>query len=374
MTEEEKEIKDASVEEVSKEKKEDEMTEEFEEETEEEKKDKKIKNLISAIILLAGLFVGSLFVDVMQMVRGGGFSQRALNSTDVFASNGKTWVAYDEPLVKVQVITDDTCEACKPDEVLVGLKSVLPTMLNEKIDANSEQGKKLISSLGIKALPAFVFSKEVEKTELFAKAEPFLDKKGESFVIKSAEAGFPVGKFVEAPKVSENDIKLGSSDESALKIFVFSDFQNPLDKAAFQAITNPMISEYGDRAQIVFKGYTSPASAQGVSAALAVTCANEQGKFLAYADKLFGGQTVWAKVKDATPIMKGYAATLGLKTQEFNKCLDDKKYQDLLTQTLSEGQSFGIQSTPSFFVGTELKTGALKYDEIKSVIDGQLSK
>jgi len=108
------------------------------EETEEEKKDKKIKNLISAIILLAGLFVGSLFVDVAQMVRGGGFSERALKSTDVFSSGGKTWVAYSEPLVKVQVISDDTCEACKPDEVLIGLKQALPTISNEKIDFNSE--------------------------------------------------------------------------------------------------------------------------------------------------------------------------------------------------------------------------------------------
>jgi len=36
-----------------------------------EDKDKKIKNLISIVILLAGLFIGSVFVDVVQMTKGG---------------------------------------------------------------------------------------------------------------------------------------------------------------------------------------------------------------------------------------------------------------------------------------------------------------
>src|SRR6185369_14762757 len=80
---------------------EEEQQEEVAVETEEEKKDRKIKNLISAVILLAGLFVGSLFVDVVQMVRGGGFSQRALSQADVFAAGGKTWVAYAQPIVKL---------------------------------------------------------------------------------------------------------------------------------------------------------------------------------------------------------------------------------------------------------------------------------
>lgn len=365
--EEEKEIKDASVEEVVEE------AEVVTEETEAEKQDKKIKNLISAVILLSGLFVGSLFVDVVQMVRGGGFSERALNKTDVFSSNGKTWVAYSEPLVKLQVITDDTCETCKPDEVLVGLKGVLPTMLNEKIDVNSEQGKKLVASLEIKTIPAFVFSKEVEKTELFTKAEPFLEKKGELYLIKSAEAGFPVGKYISAPKISDNDVKIGS-DDAEVKVISFANFQNPADKSTYQTILAPMLKDYEGKIQFIFKGYVPPTALQGVSAVMAASCANEQGKFAPFAEKLFATQAVWGKAKDANPSMKAYAKGLGLNSVDFNKCLDDKKYQDLVTQTATEGQSFGIQETPAIFIGTEFKSGALKYEEIRTVLDQQLSR
>ena len=363
---------DASIEEVVEEQEIDSSVEEVEE-TEEEKKDKKIKNLISAVILLAGLFVGSLFVDAIQMIRGGGFSQRVLNEADVFASGGKTWVAYNEPLVKVQVISDDTCEACAPDEVLVGLKQALPTMQNEKIDANSAVGQKLIADFKIKTIPAFIFSKEIEKTELFAKAEPFLDKKGDSYAIKSAEAGFPVGKYVSAPQISDKDISIGSI-ESMVKVVAFSNFQSPSDKKAYADIITPMLKEYGDRIQVVFKSYVPPTATQGISAALAAACANEQGKFVDYAGKLFASQDVWGKAKDAAPILKGYAATLGLNAQDFNKCLDDKKYQDQITATVAEGQSFGLQTTPSIFVGTDLQLPTAKYDDMKKVIEQQLAK
>ncbi len=339
-----------------------------------DEKNHKIKNLISVVILLAGLFVGSLFVDIVQLIRGGGFSQHALNSTDVFQSGGKTWVAYTEPMVTVKVISDDICgDACKPDEVLVGIKGALPTMLTEKIDANSKEGKKLIEQFKIKTIPAFIFSKEIEKTELFAKAQPFLDKQGESYAIKSAEAGFPVGKYVVAPEISAGDIKIGS-DDAKVKVITFGYFQSPSDKKFYQEIITPMLKDYGDRIQFVFKNYFPPASILGAQAAMAGECANAQGKFLPYTEKLFTGQLVWGKLKDASAIFKGYAATTGLNAGDFNKCLDTKQFQAQVDATLAEGQAFGIQATPSMFIGSDLQATTVVYEEIKNVLDAQLNK
>lgn len=364
---EEKEIKDASIEEVK-------LEEEIVELTPEQKKDRKIQNLISAVIVLSGLFVGSLFVDTVQLFRGGGFSQRALDATDVFSSNGKTWVAYTDPIVTIQVINDENCgDACKPDEVLVGLKQAIPTMLTQKVDAASEQGKKIVAQFSLKTLPAFVFSKEIEKTDLFSKAQQFLDKQGESYAIKSAEAGFPVGKYIAAPTVGDKDIKIGS-DDAKVKVVEFSDFANPTDAGAYKTITSQLIKDYGDNVQVIFKNYFPPSVAVSSSAALASQCANEQGKFLPFAEKLFGSQAAWSKLKDATATFKAYAAQAGLKADDFNKCLDGKKYQTQVTALATEGQSFGIAATPSIFIGSDMQKATAKYDDIKKVIDEQLSK
>jgi protein-disulfide isomerase len=376
----EKEIKEAEILKEEIEKFEDEIFVDKDKSVEEvlidsiDEKNQKIKNLISMVILLAGLFVGSLFVDVIQLVRGGGFSQRALSNADVFQSAGKTWVAYTEPIVTVKVISDDSCgDPCKPDEVLVGIKGALPTMLTEKVDVNSAEGKKLISQFKIKSLPAFIFSKEVEKTELFSKAQPFLDQQGDFYAIKSAEAGFPVGKYIVAPQVSQDDIKIGS-DEAKVKIVVFSYFQNPTDKKFYQDIVTTMLKDYGDKIQFVFKNYFPPSSTQTAAAAMASQCANAQGKFLPYADKLFATQTIWGKIKDPKLVLKGYAGMLKLNTADFNKCLDSKQFQTQIDATLAEGQNFGIQETPSMFVGSDLQKTTVTYDDLKKVLDEQLQK
>lgn len=337
-------------------------------------KDKKIKNLISAVILLAGLFVGSLFVDVVQIFRGGGFSQRALDNTDVFSSNGRSWVAYTQPVITLQVLNDVTCgDACKPDEVLIGLKQTLPTMLTKKVDVASEQGKKLIAQFGVKTIPAFIFSKEIEQTDLFSKAQPFFDKQGDSYAIKGAEAGFPIGKYISAPTIGDKDIKIGS-DDAIVKVVEFSDFTNPADAQFYKNVVSQMIKDYGDRIQFSFKNYFLPTSTQSLSAALASECANEQGKFLPYAEKLYATQAIWSKLKDATGTLKSYAAGLGLNYANFSQCLNDKKFQDQLAQSAMEGQSFGVNETPSIFIGTDVQTSIVKYDDIKKIIDEQLAK
>ncbi|HEX8974655.1 MAG TPA: thioredoxin domain-containing protein [Patescibacteria group bacterium] len=369
MTEEEKKIDEASAEEEQM------KGTSNEPETEQvEDKDKKIKNLISAVILLAGLFVGSLFVDVVQMVRGGGFSQHALNSTDVFASNGKTWVAYADPIVKVQVLTDDSCgDACKPDDVLVALKQALPTMLSSKVDAKSQQGKKLAQEFGIKTLPAFVFSNDIEKTDLFAKAQPFLQKGDDGYVINSAQAGFPVGKYIAAPAIGDKDIKVGA-DDAAVKVVAFSDFANPQDAQLWQSTVSQILKDYEGKIQFVFKNYFAQGSTVSQGAALAGECANDQGKFTDYATKLFANQKAWSTQKDATAILEGYAAQIGLKSADFNKCLTSKADQAQVTQNLKDGQDFGLQATPSMFIGSDLQQPNVKYDDVKTALDTQLNK
>ncbi|NTV40824.1 MAG: thioredoxin domain-containing protein [Candidatus Moranbacteria bacterium] len=376
--EEEKKIKEAEILKEELENQEEEIFVEKEQSVEEllissvEEKEHKIKNLISGVILLTGLFVGSLFVDIIQLMRGGGFSQHALESTEVFQSSGKTWVAYSEPIVTVKVVTDSSCgDACRPDEVLVGLKGALPTMLTEKIEADSAEGKKMISQLKIKSLPSFVFSKEIEKTELFSKAQPFLEQQGDLYVIKSAEAGFPIGKYVVSPEVSQDDIKFGP-DDSKIKLVVFSYLQNPADKKFYQEIISPIMKEYGNNVQVVFKNYYPASSTQGAQAAMAGKCANAQGKFLPYAEKLFATQAVWGKLKDANSVFKGYAATLRLNLVDFGKCLDSKQFQSQLESSLKEGQSFGIQATPAMFIGSDLQVTTATYEEIKNVLDQQL--
>lgn len=290
-------------------------------------KAKKIKTLISLAILLGGLFVGSLFVDVAQLLSGQGFSPRKLNNTDVFTQNGKTWVAFSQPIINVKVLTDDSCENenCKPDQILIFLRRIMPTMVANKIATDSAEGKALIDQFGIKTIPAFVFSEEVKQADIYAQAPQLFTEKDNRLALDTVQMGAPVGKYLTLPTVADDDVVIGSRD-AKVKVIEFSDFQCPYCKA-FQASIKQMLSDYGDKVEYVYKFFPLDIHPQAQNAALAGACANEQGKFLDYANNLFDKQDEWGKTT-GTQKFKDYARQLGLNATQFNQCLDSKKYAD----------------------------------------------
>jgi protein-disulfide isomerase len=337
------------------------------------KEEKKIKNLIALSMLLGGLFLGSVFVDVAQLVKGSGFSQKALSKMDIFELGGKTWVAYPEPIVKVQVVSDDTCQNCAPDEVLVWLRRALPTILTEKIDANSSSGKLFVSQQGLKTIPAFVFSGEVEKTDFFQQAQILFNKKNDKYILSTSELGVPVGKYLETPAVGENDIKIGPED-AKVKVVEFSDFQCPYCKAFHATALKNMLSDYRDKVLFVFKNFPLDVHAQSGNSALAAECANEQGKFMAYADRLFNSQDSWGKTEGTQSFKTMAQQIYGMNVAQFNKCLDDKKYQDKINQDKEEAKSFDVSGTPAIFINDQFKNGTIDYNALKAAIDEELAK
>lgn len=332
----------------------------------------KIKNLISLVILLVGLLLGSLFVDAGQMIKGGGYSQKNLNKSDIFEASGKTWVAYSDPAVPISVITDDTCEACDPGEILAWLRRVSPTISAKKISFNSEQGKNLISEFGIKTLPAFIFAKNLDQTEFYTEAQALFYAKGDKYVLNVQTLGAPVGKYLELPQVNVNDATLGNKD-AKVKVVIFSDFQCPYCKVFYKSLRDTM-KNYQDKVLFSFKEFPlTEIHPQAQSAALASMCAQEQGKFWEYADILYAKQSQWGETKDNASF-KSYALMLRLNVNDFNGCLDNKKYQDKISADVSDAQNFGITGTPTIFVGDKVETGALSAEDLKKDIEEQLSK
>lgn len=346
------------------------MNEEIKNESQEDPK-KKEKNLVSLVILLAGLFLGSLFVDLSQLIKGGGISQKILNNKDVFQLDGRTWVAYSDPIVDVTIINDDECEECNIDEALVWFRKIVPTMLANKIDYNSKEGEAMIEEFGIKYLPVFVFGKEIEDTEFYAQAQPLFTQKGERYVLDAAKLGLPSGKYVVTPKIGENDIKIGP-DDAKVKLVEFSDFQCPYCQLFHETI-GEVLDAYGDQVQFVFKNLPLESiHPKAKDAALAAECANEQGKFIEYADKLFANQKTWGESSNNNAF-SNYAFQIGLNGGEFNKCMTEERYIGKIDSDLQEADEFGISGTPALFINDTFKNGVVQFDELKTVIDEKLA-
>lgn len=333
--------------------------------------EKKMKNLLSLIILLSGLLIGSLFVDAGQLIKGSGYSQKNLNKSDIFTANGKTWVAYNEPAVALKVISDDSCEKCDPSEVLVWLRRVLPTVSAEKINFDSEEGKKLIADFSLKTLPAFIFAKNMEETELFSQAKELFELKDEQYSLDTQMLGLPAGKYLAFPQINENDATFGNVDAKA-KVVIFSDFECPYCKVFYSALRSVM-KDYQDKAFFAFKELPLEIHAQAGNASLAGECALEQNKFWEYADTLYAKQSEWSKA-EGTANFKRYAAAIGIKTAQFNECLESKKYQSKIDEDKKTADEFGISGTPTIFAGEQVESGALTVEQLKKMIDDELNK
>lgn len=103
-------------------------------------------------------------------------------------------------------------------------------------------------------------------------------------------------------------------------------------------------------------------------AAEAGECADDQGKFWEYHDRLFES----AKLDVAS--LKQHAADLGLDTASFDLCLDSGKYTAEVTKDLQDGSSAGVRGTPAYFVNGQLVSGAQSFKVLEQVINQELNK
>lgn len=107
-------------------------------------------------------------------------------------------------------------------------------------------------------------------------------------------------------------------------------------------------------------------------AANAAECAADQGRFWDYHDALFtrAGTTANPFTK---PLLKRYAAELGLDSATFDACVDGDLHSATVAATESEARSKGINATPTFFINGKKIEGALPYAQFKAEVDAALA-
>ena len=168
---------------------------------------------------------------------------------------------------------------------------------------------------------------------------------------------------------TENAPFTGNAD-AKVTIVEFSDFQCPFCAKGAELVT-ALKKKYGNKIKVVFKNFPLPFHNHAKTAAIAALCANAQGgqHFWKMHDHLFANQT-----KLSADDIKGHAKALGLKTAEFNECLDKEKFAARVEADLAEGQKVGVKSTPTFFVNGQLINGAQPIEVFSELIDEALKK
>ncbi|MGZ9166966.1 MAG: DsbA family protein [Anaerolineales bacterium] len=191
-------------------------------------------------------------------------------------------------------------------------------------------------------------------------------------------ANQPSGPIVEAPVTPQAEFKrydiptedsyaIGPAD-APITIVEFSDYQCPYCRRWHEDVYEPLLAAYPGKVRLVYRHFPlSSIHPDATSAAEAAMCAGEQDAFWPFHEKLFSsdalGNTTYVQ----------YAQELGLNMNNFESCMNDRKYQQAVDDDLNFAVNLGIRSTPTFFINGIAVVGAQPLDVFKEVITKELN-
>lgn len=150
-------------------------------------------------------------------------------------------------------------------------------------------------------------------------------------------------------------------------IIEFSDYECPFCKRAV-ATVNQVLSTYGDKVRFVYRDYPLPFHPHARPAAEAARCAQDQGKFWEYHDKVFASEDL------SNERLKSLAGEVGLDQAKFDACLASEPFAAAIDKDAADGGEAGVNGTPAFFINGRMLSGAQPFEKFKEVIDDELSR
>lgn len=133
-------------------------------------------------------------------------------------------------------------------------------------------------------------------------------------------------------------------------------------------VTMQLLREYAGKVRFVFAFHPLKYHAQAALASRAMLAANEQGKFLEYAQKVFAlGDGI---TRDA---LESAATAVGMELNAFRLALDSEKVTKTFSRMDEEATRVGVHGLPTYFINGREVVGARPYEALKQVLDEELA-
>jgi protein-disulfide isomerase/peroxiredoxin len=200
---------------------------------------------------------------------------------------------------------------------------------------------------------------------------PIDPTKGQEKDVRLGEARQDVHIPKDAPSLGPIDAKV--------QVAVFSDFQCPFCKRLASTL-HQLHDEFPKEVRVAYMYFpmnqdcnTSPTLTrtmhpEACHAAVAASCAHQQGKFWDFHDKLFAQQG-----NLGAPYYTESAQGLGLDSERFASCQTDPSVVDGIKANTVEGGKLGINGTPGIFLNGRMMSGAQPIEVLRAVVQAELS-
>lgn len=178
---------------------------------------------------------------------------------------------------------------------------------------------------------------------------------------------------VNVAPISSKDITKGNL-RSKVTLIEYADFQCPAC-ATYHPFVNQLLTDEGNKILYAYRMFPlTNAHPNSHISAQAAYAAKKQAKFFEMSDLLFNNQTDWALQQDPRSIFLGYAKSLKLNTDQFEKDMNSDEAKNYVNTMETQAISEGMNSTPTFVLNGNKITNPNNYQDFKKLVDDQINK
>lgn len=152
-----------------------------------------------------------------------------------------------------------------------------------------------------------------------------------------------------------------------ITLIEFSDYECSYCKKA-ELVVKEILETYGDQIRFVYRDFPLDFHKNARSASHAVRCAEQQGQFWAYHERLMASEDL------GEVYYRAIAAEVGLDRAQFDRCLASEDFTAAIDRDIAAGRAVGVSGTPAFFINGRMLSGAQPFVKFKQVVDAELER
>lgn len=238
----------------------------------------------------------------------------------------------------------------------VRVASATPTGMKEFLNQNKIFIGVVLGTLILLFGGVFLFSRNGSGSPGAKVSSVLLEPAG-----KQKTGGIVNGSYIVAPA------------DAKVSLIEFGDYECPAC-GAYNPLVKQVLTQFSGKVTFGFKNFPLSQHANAPISSYAAEAAGLQGKFWQMHDKLYENQDAWSTSSDARNIFVGYAKDLGLDVARFTSDIDSQKVKDIVSSDLNDGNTVGINATPTFFVNGVKIDNPLNFDAFSKIIQNALDK
>ena len=212
----------------------------------------------------------------------------------------------------------------------------------------------------------------------------FLLSKDQKTLIRMTKMDLTKDPYAEnMKKIDIKDRPVRGNRNAKVMVVNYDDFECPFCSRAHQTLFPELLKEYGDRVAFIYKDFPlAEIHPWAVHAAVDGNCLAglNNDAYWDFADYIHGNQAVVNSEKgrdnqfaalDRITLNEG--AKFKVDTSQLQACMKANK-ENAVTASVKEGESLGIDGTPTMFVNGRMLNGARSVAELRSVFDNALQQ